>query len=156
VGRALADLLGRRFFDLDQEIERRTGRAIREIFAADGEDFFRNLEHTVTQDISSESPMVVAPGGGWICRGDNLRVLRPPSRLVYLRVSPEVALERMGEEAQSRPMLDLPDPAAELLRLYMERDGLYAAADLFVDTEVLAVEEITQLLATYARALQLA
>jgi shikimate kinase len=142
VGAAVAAKLGREFLDLDQEIERRESATVSAIFAEKGEHFFRQRERELTEELRSKGNMVIAPGGGWITNPDVMALLRPPGRIIYLRVKPETALGRLGADAASRPLLTRPDPAAELRRLLAEREPLYQQADHVIDTERLTVDQV--------------
>jgi shikimate kinase len=146
VGRALAARLGRPFLDFDEEIERREGRSIREIFADRGERYFRSLERRLTEEMrDAGGGMVLAPGGGWVTVRRLVEMLRPPAAVVYLATQPATALDRMGTERQLRPLLDSGDPLAALSRLFEQRRGLYeAAADLVIETEVLDLQGVTE------------
>jgi shikimate kinase len=156
IGSMVAEKLERPFFDLDIEIEKTEGRTVSEIFAADGEPYFRRRERNLTESLSQGESMVLASGGGWVCDPQNVRHVRPPGRLVYLRVSPEGALARMGDDVATRPLLKRPDPLEELRRLYAERDRFYMDADLFIDTELIGIEELTQVICDYARTVEVA
>jgi shikimate kinase len=142
IGRRVAQALGRRFIDLDVEIERRSGRRIAAIFAADGEAGFRRLEHEATAALVGAAPAVIAPGGGWATQQASVALLRPRALLVHLAVSPEVALGRLGAGIALRPLLAGADPLAELKRLATERRAAYAGADGEVDTELLDPKEV--------------
>lgn len=142
VGQLLARLLQRPFVDLDELIVERAGMPIARIFEDRGEDFFRRLEHEVTKGLPSRPPSVVSPGGGWIESPANLRVVRPPSRIVYLLVSPPRAVARMKDLAVERPLLAGPDPELALRSLFARRHALYATADMAIDTEVLTPQEV--------------
>ena len=154
-GEALAKRLGWSFFDLDRLIEKQSGRTIPEIFAAVGEAGFRRLERDVTAWVAktADVPFVVATGGGWIMDVRNVKALRRPGRMVYLKVSPEVALKRMGTAAGGRPLLLGDDPLARLKRLAARREPVYALSDAVVDTETLDVEEVTNRLVFLASSL---
>ena len=156
LGRELATRLGRKFIDFDAEIEKRDGRTVAELFASEGEDFFRRSERALTEEMKESPPAVLSPGGGWMADPENVARLRPPARLVYLRVSPEVALTRMGEGVAARPLLNRHDPAGELRRLYAERDASYMDADLVVDTEVIGMSELADMILEYVAAVELA
>jgi shikimate kinase len=92
VGQAVAQQTGRTFLDIDLEIERREGRSISQIFAERGEPYFRKREKEVTEELALVGNMIVAPGGGWVTDPEVVALVRPTSRLIYLRVRPVTAL----------------------------------------------------------------
>jgi shikimate kinase / 3-dehydroquinate synthase len=107
VGQLLAGKLGLPFVDIDLFIERRAGRSIREIFAADGEPAFRELEHETTAELLRGRDAVLALGGGAAEHPATQRALRG-SQVVYLQVGYGEAMERVARDA-GRPMLRAPD-----------------------------------------------
>jgi shikimate kinase len=135
LGRKAARQLGVPFLDLDAEIERREGRTIAEIFAGSGEPYFREREHALTRTLRDRASMVLAPGGGWAAEPHNPALLRPPGRIIYLRVSPRTAVRRMGFGIKRRPLLAGPDPVGALEALLERRAPVYATADVIVETE---------------------
>jgi shikimate kinase len=142
VGEGAAKALGRPFLDLDREIERRQGTTIAQIFAERGEYQFRQLEQQLTEELKNNAGMILSPGGGWITSPENVALLRPPARIIYLRVKPETALRRMGPERATRPMLFRPDPLVELRKLLEARRKAYESANFTVDTEFHTVQEV--------------
>ena len=94
-----------------------------------GEPYFRKRERELTEELTLVGNMVVSPGGGWITDPDVVALVRPPSRLIYLRVHPETALKRLGPMRAMRPLLMRPDPHAELERLLEARKAAYESAD---------------------------
>ena len=66
MGQAVARETGRTFLDLDLEIERREGRSISQIFAENGEPYFRKSERELTEELTLVGNMIVSPGGGWM------------------------------------------------------------------------------------------
>jgi shikimate kinase len=144
VGSVLARALGRSFLDFDAEIARREGMTISEIFATKGEPVFRHLEHGLTEELKDHGGMVLAPGGGWVARPDTVAIIRPPSRMVYLRIRPRTAINRMGRSVAGRPLLSRPNPVGELERLLSERRTAYESADYVVDVERVAISEVVR------------
>lgn len=142
VGALLAERLRRTFLDFDVEIERREGASIANIFAERGEQAFRALERRLTEEVRDLGNMVLAPGGGWVADPAVVGLVRPPAKLIYLRVRPETALKRLGSAAGGRPLLSRPDPAAEMQKLFEERRAAYQAADLEVGAELLAPQQV--------------
>ena len=141
IGRAAARQLGRQFLDFDQEIERRAGMNIREIFKLKGEDHFRALELALTQELSDTGGMVLSPGGGWITQPGSVELLRSAGRIIYLRASPEAVARRL-RRVETRPLLAGRDPVVALRELYAKRQTLYETADFVLDTERLARQQL--------------
>ena len=77
-------------------------------------------------------------------RPATVALLRPPARLVYLKVTPATAVRRMGAGVAGRPLLSHPDPVGELGRLLAVRRAGYETADLVVDVERIAPQEVTR------------
>ena len=144
VGRRLAERLGRPFVDSDEQVERRTGRTVRQIFEDDGEVTFRTLEsEALAEALASTEASVVAAAGGVVLSPENRRLLRAPD-VVWLRADASALAARVGS-ADHRPLLE-DDPEGVLRRLAGERRTLYEeVADVTVDVgdkDVDAVVEI--------------
>ena len=150
VGLAVAERLGRTFLDLDKEIERREGATVAALFAERGEHYFRERERALTLELRDVGGMVLSPGGGWITNSDVVALLRPPARIIFLKVRPETALKRLGSETQARPLLVRPDPLGALRRLLEERQPLYDSADSVIDTERIDLQEVVAQVAALA------
>lgn len=144
IGQAVAQATGRTFLDLDLEIERREGRSISQIFAERGEPYFRKKEREVTEELTLVGNMIVSPGGGWVCNADVVALVCPPSRLVYLRVRPATALQRLGPMRSLRPLLMRPNPLDELERLLASRKAAYESAQHMIDAELLSIQRVTE------------
>jgi shikimate kinase len=151
VGRAVARELGRPFLDFDLEIERRTKRSVSRIFSESGELAFRELEVSITAELASAPPMVLAPGGGWVTNSGVMALLRPPGRIIHLRLSPEAALRRLSRSRVVRPLLKGPDPKAAIERLWEAREALYEQADFTIDVEVVDSQQVVEKVAALAR-----
>ena len=150
MGRAAAAQLGRPFLDFDREIERREGATVYQLFARHGEAYFRARERELTEELARTGGMVLAPGGGWIMDPGTVALLRPPARMIYLRVAPEIALRRLGRNRDSRPLLRGPDPLQLLRGLLAQREPRYATADFVVNSEVFDIEQLTRLVVRLA------
>lgn len=146
-GALLADRLGKTFLDFDVEIERREGMPITQIFGERGEQAFRMLERKVTEELRDFGNMVVAPGSGWILDPEVVAMIRPPAKLVYLRVRPETALKRLGAAGGGRPVLSRPDPLAELQAMFEVRRSLYQGAEIEIGAELLTPQEVVDQIA---------
>jgi shikimate kinase len=136
VGRILAGESGRSFVDSDDAIERRVGRTIAEIFASDGEAFFRRIE-AETIDALSNEPAVIALGGGALTSPGMLEKLVERGDLVYLQACVDVLMARI-DDPSSRPLLaglDAEGRRAKLSALLEERGPVYERATFVVDAE---------------------
>jgi len=133
VGRQLARRLGRRFVDVDHEIVERTGVSIPTIFEIEGEEGFRRREAQAIAELTSETDVVLATGGGVVLNPDNRSRLHDTGWVVYLNVPPALLYERTRHD-RNRPLLRVPDPKAKLEELHAVRDPLYREiAHLVVD-----------------------
>lgn len=153
VGAAVAERLGRTFLDFDLEIERREGQTISQIFGEKGEGYFRQLEESLTEELRAFGNMILAPGGGWVTQAAVVALIRPPARMIYLRVRPETALKRLGANRASRPLLMRPDPIGELRRLFEQRRRAYETSDEMIDTELLDAKGVIDRVARLATTL---
>lgn len=138
VGREVAARLGRPFVDTDDLVVARTGRAVSEIFTADGEAAFRAFEREAVADAcASPTPAVISCGGGAVLDAENRRVLRAQSTVVWLDAPPEILAARTaGNDA--RPLLAGGDHVTTLRRLATLRAPAYeATAHTRVDTGAL-------------------
>ena len=152
VGPLLAKRLQRPFLDLDEEITRRAALSVRDIFATHGEAHFRELERDATQQLANaESPMVVAPGGGWITVRGLVDLVRPPSRLVWLQLSPACALAHLGKDVDSRPLLAGPDPLVSLTAILAAREVFYLQSDHAVSVESMTPDMVVEAIVALAR-----
>lgn len=138
-GRRLAELRGCRFVDLDDEIARRAGRSIGQLFDEVGEAGFRKLEAEATEGLAevaetgSGPGIVVAAGGGWMSN-PAARAALPDAITVWLKVTAAEASRRMAHEAGRRPLLAGENPERVLEALLVERLPAYGEATYTVDT----------------------
>ena len=130
VGRIIAERLGQPFVDSDVLIEQRLGREIRDIFATEGEAYFRELEHATVADLVRGPEAVVALGGG-AAEDKRTRAVLRNARVVYLRVSYDEAMSRIRGD-KFRPLLSRPD----LDKVYQRRLPIYQDVSVFtIDTD---------------------
>lgn len=149
VGRALAKRLGWSFVDTDDLIVKRDGRTIAEIFALQGEAYFRDLETAVVLDVVKGERQVIGAGGGAILRDRNRKALRGAGKIVYLRCDEETILQRMRADektAAQRPALSKGKSMGDEIRTILAaRQPIYeSAADLIVDSARASVPEIVE------------
>jgi shikimate kinase len=142
VGKVVAKELGWKFLDLDEEIERVTGKKIREIFESGGEEKFRRVEREVLESVlNREGNLVISLGGGTPTWGDNLSLLKEKTLLIYLDTPFDVLWERI-EGDEERPLASL--GKEKVRELFERRKGFYEKADLIVDTSGKSVEDVAE------------
>lgn len=129
VGKRLAENLNRPFFDLDEEIVRVAKRPISDIFAAEGEDAFRNIETRILREVlANQKGIVLATGGGAILRDENIDLLRRNGKIYFIDRPLSALL----------PTLDRPlASTAEAIKMrYEERYERYSiCADCSIDAD---------------------
>lgn len=153
VGRRLAKRIGYGFFDTDDELQLSTGRAVRDIFAIDGEEAFRDLEAQTLNDASARvEPLVIAVAGGGVLRQSNRLLITHMTHRIWLTADLELITRRVIARALKkqghRPLLD-DDPRARLAQLHDERSAVYASlATSTVDVTDLKINEVVDALTT--------
>jgi len=135
VGRRLACVLKRDFFDSDFEIVARTGVAIDHIFDVEGEEGFRQRESSMLKELCDISNIVIATGGGIVIKPENRELLKSSSFVVYLASNVEQLVMRTAR-SKSRPLLERSSNREQTIRDILEvREPLYQeVADVVIDT----------------------
>ena len=135
VGRRLACVLKRDFFDSDFEIVARTGVAIDHIFDVEGEEGFRNRETSMLTDLCEISNIVIATGGGIVIKPENRELLKHNSFVVYLSSSVEQLVARTAR-SKSRPLLERSTNREQTIKdILKARESFYQeVADIVIDT----------------------
>ena len=166
--RLLAQALGVQVTDTDAEIRRRARMTIPEIFAAEGEECFRDREHRAMRavlDSPAAAQGVIALGGGAVLRPENRDLLRGHT-VIYLSASPSTAAKHVGD-GTGRPVM-APDADSDQTRaaqqrseeqgehagvlarmeaLYAQRSPLYSeVATLTVPTDGLSPQQVAALI----------
>lgn len=141
IGTLLTELLpDYKFIDTDKIIVKLERRSINDIFAIDGEGYFRDLETKVAKGVSTSENQIISTGGGIILRQENMDALRSNGIIFYLKTSPEILIKRL-EGDSSRPLLKTDDVKAKLEKMLEIRGKLYEKADITVETDNLSAEE---------------
>lgn len=134
VGRALAQRLEVPFLDSDAAIEEAAKATIAEIFARDGEPFFRDRESEVIARLLSGPPAILSTGGGAFMQERNRRLITERGVSVWLDADVDTLWERVRHK-DTRPLLRTADPRGTLAALFAQRVPVYRLADLAVRTE---------------------
>lgn len=131
VGKALAAKLGVRFLDSDHEIERAANATVPEIFARDGEKFFRKRESEVIARLLLEERAILSTGGGAFLAEQNRSMISERGVSVWLDAELELLWQRVRHK-DTRPLLRTADPKATLRDIFNARVPVYRQADLSV------------------------
>ncbi len=134
IGTALSRNLGVPILDSDDEIVRAANRSIAEIFARDGEPFFRLKEAQVIARLLRGAPCVLSTGGGAFMAEPNRAEIAAHGVSVWLRADLDLLWSRVRHKS-TRPLLRTANPRETLATLYAARTPVYALADLAVDSE---------------------
>jgi shikimate kinase len=130
IGRKLADRLWRKFIDIDDLIVARAGKSIREIFANDGEERFREIETEVLAEALKLEDHIIGLGGGTVMREKNRALLSEAgAKVFYLRCEPTELLKRIQADpntAANRPNLtNLGGGIEEIRQVLSKREPVY-------------------------------
>ena len=137
----LAEILGLKYVSTDELIEKREKRKIKEIFARDGEQYFRKVEKEVVKEVTGQDDQVIDAGGGVVLDGENMEMLKKNGIVICLSARPEVILERMKDK-NDRPLLNVPDRLERIKQLLQYREPFYKQAHFTIDTSDLDVNEV--------------
>ncbi len=133
---------GMEWVEMDQEIERREGMAISEIFRLHGEGYFRELETGLLLSLEHQENTVVSCGGGAPLRALNVEAMKKSGIVVFLTARPETILDRV-KNSQERPLLEGHKNVKDIAELLALRTAKYeSAADVLVATDGRSAEEI--------------
>lgn len=143
VGKELAKRKKLQFIDLDELIEFKEKRTIADIFAKNGEPYFRRLEKAALKEASKEKNFVVACGGGIVLDKDNIRTMKESGIIICLTASPAVILKR-ASAYRHRPLLNVSNPRKQIELLLKLRSPYYAQADKAIDTSSLSIKETVE------------
>lgn len=144
---AVGDIVARRmqtynFLDTDEIIEKATSMTIPEIFEAEGEDGFRQVEGQVLDSVHAYVRCVISTGGGIVCQRNNWAKLQT-GMVIWLDVDPETIMKRI--EGTDRPLLQTENPLETLKQLLEKRKELYAQADVRIEvTEDMDAEKVAE------------
>ncbi len=141
VGRELAKKKKWRFLDLDELIELKEKRLITEIFAKEGEPYFRKIERRLLKEVAKEKNFVVACGGGIVVDPDNVKTMKASGKMICLTARPDIIWKRTFKFGY-RPLLNVPNPKKQIKLLLKLRAPYYAQADKVIDTSRITVKEV--------------
>ncbi len=131
------------YLDMDKEIEKLAQKHIPEIFAQDGEEHFRMLEHQLIQKFSNYHNQVISTGGGIVENIENINLLKKNGVIFYLYAKVDTLYNRL-KKTNDRPLLKHPNPKERIKELVKKREPYYKMADFEVNTDNKDLVQIVQ------------
>ncbi len=138
IGKRMADALHYHFLDTDRMIVRGEGRSVADIFAQDGEAYFREAERRVLRTIKPGQNLVISTGGGMPCYHDNMGYINATGVSVFLDVPVSALVRRiLAHNANDRPLYQPTNPelADALQQKHDARLPFYQQADIIIPGE---------------------
>jgi shikimate kinase len=142
VARALGRRMGWRVEDIDHRIEAREHQRVAEIFARQGEPYFRSVERSVLHDLLPERHVIVATGGGTFVDPENRSVMLADGAVAWLDVPLERVLERVPADGR-RP---LASDRTQMEQLFARRGAAYSQAHVRIDASRPIAEIVERIL----------
>ena len=137
LGKRVAKQLDMPFADSNKAIEDAAGLTISDIFDIAGDAKFRKMEERVITDLVATGPLILATGGGAICRAKTAELLLTQSVVVWLQAEPETLVARIGPTT-TRPLLAGSNPLEKLHQLRLDRKIHYEKAHIHLNTDGLS------------------
>ena len=144
MARMLATELSMELIEMDETIEKEENRTINEIFATDGEQYFRDLESALIVRIGEKGNGIVSCGGGAILREENVVNMKKNGKVIYLEATPETIFERV-RYSTNRPLLNGNMNVEYICELMSKRVDKYKqAADVILSVDGKTKDAIVQ------------
>ena len=137
LGEALSIALNIPFIDTDEEIEKKAGKSISEIFQSEGEAQFRSYEQGIIRQLIDFPKSVIAVGGGLPCYNNHMDVILDMGRVIYLDLSVDVLVGRLIKNSSDRPLyagLAASEIVDKTKALKSEREQFYKRAHTSIDS----------------------
>lgn len=142
--RELSRILSVEEVDTDAMIVEQEGKKIADIFAEDGEEYFRRTETALLDTLKEHSPCIVSCGGGMVMREENVRKMKEQGRIYLLTATPETIFEHV-KDSTDRPLLNGNMNIPYITELMEARKPKYeAAADIMIETDGCTPEQVAE------------
>lgn len=149
-GPQLSAKVGLPFFDLDSVIIEKGKKAIADIFADNGEEYFRYLEKEVLEEIVEENKeFIISCGGGTPCYFNNIQFMKKKGTVIWLNTQIDILVNRLLKDKINRPVIkDVADEALKpfILKKILSRKLYYEQADIIVNEESLSVDTFAEII----------
>lgn len=147
-GRQLSEKLHMPFFDLDEQIVNSENKSITEIFATDGEEYFRLKEKEVLHIITeSHASFIMSCGGGAPCYFNNVEYMNKAGTTVWINASLETLFHRLVKEKEQRPLLKgLSDESLKsfIKKKFSDRKIYYEQAGLIIEDDDITLDHFIE------------
>ncbi len=143
IGKVLAEKINIPFYDSDELIVDKMDLDIPDIFRNHGEDFFRNQEEEVCNDILKKETFVLALGGGAILNKKIRDSINNNTLSIYLKTDQSILFERLKND-KSRPLLQGSDLKKKINDIISERERFYLKSNIVVDNNTNDIELLTE------------
>lgn len=157
IGKEISKIVGIPFYDLDEVIEKREQKSIKNIFETKGEIYFRKIEHEILNNfLEGNDDFILALGGGTPCYANNHVFLQNKDiSSFYLKMSVEALVSRLKNEKEKRPIIAnlSNEDLDEFVRKHLfDRNYYYLQSKHIISTENKSVKEISdEIIATYSK-----
>ena len=132
IGKELSAYYGIKLYDSDNEIEKKVGQRISDIFKNKGEIYFRAIEEKVCLDLLEKENCIISLGGGGITSIKTRNKIEKNSFSIYLKVDVDILVKRLSN-SMKRPLLKNKDKKNKLNEIYKERKKYYNDANLIIE-----------------------
>ena len=154
LGKRLARRLGKRYVDTDKLVERSEGAMVADIFYYQGEEYFRNAERGVLEQLIEEAfDGIVATGGGLATWQDNIERMNDVGVTIYLRRSPANIMSRLSDYGREKRPMFRGKSDAELLDFMTQqmalREPYYAKSHLTLECDGISDDDAVEKIVNY-------
>lgn len=148
----LSEMFSMEVVEMDEVIAKREGMTIPEIFATQGEEYFRDLETKLLVEMQSKKNVIISCGGGVPMRQNNVCEMKKNGKVVLLTAKPETIYDRVKDD-HNRPLLENNMSVSYIADLMEQRKEKYqGASDVIIETDGKSITEICQEIAEKVRA----
>jgi shikimate kinase len=152
LAKRLSRKMGVKQLDTDKLVEEREGASVADIFFYQGEEYFRQTERSVVEElVVSGYEGIVATGGGLPTWGDNMARMNEVGYTIYLRRSPEQILSRLSDYGREKRPMFRGKSDEELLSFMHEhiaqREPYYAQAKMVIDCDTMSDDDVVSYIA---------
>lgn len=142
IGKRLAKQLGYQFIDTDEYIEQKIKKSVKDIFANEGEEYFRSIETETIKELLGVTQCVLSTGGGLPLRKENPRILQKIGKVYYLSANETTIIERLKGDT-TRPLLQGSNVKEKVASMLAMRSPIYKeAADVVIAVDGRQIEEV--------------